>query len=105
MDDGSFSPAHVDSFWNHLFLYTDEGSVFIRGYNGESEDLIVSGNLTVQGAKSAVVDTACCGQRKLYAIESPEVRFTDEGLAQLAGGVGGAVVTPYSHGRPSFSLC
>jgi len=94
IDDGSFAPAHVNSFWNHLFLYTDEGSVFIRGQNGESEDLIVSGNLTVQGAKSAAVDTACCGQRKLYAIESPEVRFTDEGLAQLAGGVARVCLDP-----------
>ena len=87
IDDGSFAPAHVNSYWDHLFLYTDEGSVYIRGHQGEIEDLIVSGDLTVQGAKSAVVDTACCGQRKLYAIESPEVRFTDEGLAQLENGV------------------
>ncbi len=86
IDDGPYAPAHVNSYWNHLFLYTDVGSVYIRNHNGETEDLIVSGNLTVSGTKSAIVNTAQYGQRKLYAAESPEVRFTDEGLAQLVDG-------------------
>ena len=44
------------------------------------------GNLWVSGTKSSVVQTGNYGERKLYAIESPDVRFTDEGVAQLKGG-------------------
>jgi hypothetical protein len=96
MQDGPVFPGltHINTFWNHLFIYTDQGSVFIRGENGETEDLIVSGNLTVNGVKSAAVDTARYGQRKLYAAESPEVRFFDEGLACLKDGVARVTLDP-----------
>jgi hypothetical protein len=36
--------------------------------------------------KEAVVDAARFGQRAMYAVESPEVRFSDEGTARLQGG-------------------
>jgi len=47
----------------------------------------VNGNVLASGSKSAVVQAGEFGQRKLYAVESPEVRFFDEGLARLKGGV------------------
>jgi hypothetical protein len=46
------------------------------------------------GAKSAAIDTDNFGQRKLYAAESPEVRFFDEGLARLKGGVARVELDP-----------
>lgn len=64
------------------------GSVYIRGENGESEDLIVN------DSKSAVIQTAKFGQRLLYAAESPEVRFFDEGLACLQDGIARAELAP-----------
>lgn len=67
-------------YWNNLWLWTDQGSVYIGGPNGEKEDFAVT------GAKSAIVETASYGQRKPYAIEAPDVRFGDEGIAQLQGG-------------------
>lgn len=51
--------------------------------NNDAEDLEVSGNLTVGGSKSAVVGTDSYGERLLYAVEQPEMRFADEGLAFL----------------------
>ena len=61
--------------------------------NGNTQDvwikpgLRVQGNLTVDGTKSSIVSSDQYGQRTLYAIESPEVRFADEGIAQLEDGV------------------
>jgi hypothetical protein len=45
-----------------------------------------SGDWTCSGTKSAVVDTADYGRRKLYAVESPEVWLEDFGAATLADG-------------------
>ncbi len=45
-----------------------------------------SGNLNCAGSKSAVVQTADHGQRRLYAMESPEVWFEDFGSASLVEG-------------------
>ncbi len=44
------------------------------------------GDLTCTGTKSAVVDTAGYGRRKLYAVESAEVWHEDLGTATLANG-------------------
>jgi len=79
MQDGSSFPGltHIHTYWNHLWLWSDQGSVYIGGPNGEKEDLIVT------GAKSAVVSTENYGQRRLYAVEAPDVRFSDEGMAHL----------------------
>ena len=83
MQDGASFPGltHVHTYWNSLWLWTDQGSVYIGGPNGEAEDLIV------RGGKSAVVNTLSYGERKLYAVEAPDVRFSDEGLARLQDGV------------------
>ncbi|NOZ28317.1 MAG: hypothetical protein GXP39_09740 [Chloroflexi bacterium] len=45
-----------------------------------------SGNLNCAGSKSAVVQTANHGQRRLYAMESSEVWFEDFGSASLVEG-------------------
>ncbi len=44
------------------------------------------GSLTCTGSKSAVVETADYGWRKLYAVESPEVWHEDLGTAALQAG-------------------
>jgi len=48
--------------------------------------MVVTGNFQASGTKSAIVQAGKHGQRKLYAIEAPDVRFSDEGLARLQGG-------------------
>ena len=54
----------------------------------------VNGNVLAAGSKSAVVQAGEFGQRKLYSVESPEVRFFDEGLARLKGGVARVELDP-----------
>jgi hypothetical protein len=51
-----------------------------------SGDLYTDGSFAARGAKSAVVQTKTYGQRKLYAVEAPDVRFSDEGMARLQEG-------------------
>jgi hypothetical protein len=46
----------------------------------------ITGDLNVNGAKNAVVETASFGKRKLYAVESPENWFEDFGQAKLVNG-------------------
>jgi len=46
-----------------------------------------NGNFWASGTKAALAQTDSFGQRKLYAAEAPEVRFFDEGLARLRGGL------------------
>ena len=67
-------------------IVTYHGALFGIGTTSPSEKLHVIGNILATGSKSAVVNTTHYGQRKLYALESPEVRFTDEGLARLVDG-------------------
>ena len=62
--------------------------------NSTNGNLWVRGELRAGGTKPAVVQTAGFGQRKLYAAESPEVRFFDEGLARLKGGVARVELDP-----------
>jgi hypothetical protein len=57
----------------------------------DNDGLRIYGNFTATGTKSAVVDTAHYGQRKLYAFEQASNRFGDEGKAELVNGV--AIVT------------
>lgn len=53
-----------------------------------------SGNFGAAGTKSAIVRTDHYGQRKLYAVEAPDVRFSDEGLAHLQDGVARVELDP-----------
>ena len=49
-------------------------------------NLWVRGELRASGAKPAIVETESYGTRKLYAVESPEVLFSDEGMGKLEVG-------------------
>ncbi len=49
-------------------------------------NLWVKGELQASGAKPALVETENYGTRKLYAVEAPEVRFSDEGMGRLENG-------------------
>ena len=61
------------------------GNVGIGSTNPTST-LYVNGSFTATGSKSALVETASYGKRKLYAVESPENWFEDFGSAKLTGG-------------------
>ena len=61
------------------------GKVGIGSANPTST-LYVNGSFTATGSKSALVETASYGKRKLYAVESPENWFEDFGSAKLTGG-------------------
>lgn len=63
----------------------NSGNVGI-GTTNPGAKLDVIGNFHATGTKSAVVQTKSYGQRKLYAIEASDVRFSDEGLASLNNG-------------------
>jgi hypothetical protein len=51
-----------------------------------SGPVLVQGNFTVTGAKSAAVRGADGGLKRLYSLESPESWFEDFGSGQLSGG-------------------
>jgi hypothetical protein len=69
------------------------GNVGIRTTNPGAA-LDVNGDFRATGTKSAVVQAGEYGQRKLYAAESPEVRFFDEGLAHLKEGMARVALDP-----------
>lgn len=64
----------------------ESGNLTCIGSVSTSADLLVSGNSTISGTKSAVVDVNG-EQRLLYAMESPEVWFEDFGSGTLENGV------------------
>jgi len=77
------------AFEGDLFInwHSGRGLYFGGGQGTELFAVDTNGNLRARGAKSAVVDTASFGERMLYAIEAPDARFSDEGMARLWGGV------------------
>ena len=77
----------------NLGLNPHGGNVGI-GTTNPGAKLDVNGDFRATGTKSAVVNTAHYGQRKLYASESPEVRFFDEGLARLQDGTARVMLDP-----------
>jgi hypothetical protein len=63
------------------------GNVTIRGgYLNVADYCHVGGNLTVDGTKSAAVNTTDYGRRALYALESPGNWFEDFGSGRLENG-------------------
>jgi hypothetical protein len=68
-----------------IYLAQSTGKVVI-GATNPAATLDVHGDFRATGAKSAVVKTRSFGQRELYAIEAPDVRFSDEGMAHLQDG-------------------
>jgi len=55
--------------------------------------LTIVGNFSATGTKSAVVNTSY-GIRKLYAMESPDIRFYDQGRASLTNGIANISLDP-----------
>jgi hypothetical protein len=75
-------------------MYIDAtGNVGI-GTTNPGARLDVIGDFRATGTKSAVVQAGEFGQRKLYAVESPDVRFSDEGLARLKDGIARVTLDP-----------
>ncbi|MCS7094020.1 MAG: hypothetical protein RMJ18_02465, partial [Candidatus Aenigmarchaeota archaeon] len=68
-----------------FFIQPGSGNVGI-GTSNPTARLHVVGSFIATGTKSATVNTSY-GPVKLYALESPEVRFIDEGTAKLVNGV------------------
>ncbi len=63
------------------------------GTTGPASTLTVVGNFPATGTKSAVVNTSY-GIRKLYAMESPDIRFYDQGRASLTNGIANISLDP-----------
>jgi hypothetical protein len=68
-----------------FYIQNQTGNVGI-GTTTPTSTLHVNGTFTATGTKSATVETPSFGKRKLYAIESANVRFNDEGMAKLNNG-------------------
>ena len=85
--DGIFAQSNkADGNAIAAFAYSPTSSAgYFQG------NVSISGNLTVSGSKSAVVNTTDYGTRTLYAVESPQNWFEDFGTGQLTNGA--AVVT------------
>lgn len=83
-DDGSDALSAFEiydtSFSELRFTVNQDGDVGVVG------DLVVIGNQTVFGTKSAAVSTAGHGDRLVYAVESPENWFEDFGSGALRDG-------------------
>jgi hypothetical protein len=60
----------------------------------EDGDGYFKGDLTVSGAKPAVVQTESHGYRRLYCMESPELWFEDFGTGQLEDGQATVTIDP-----------
>lgn len=67
------------------FLLLPDGSM--QALMGSGREFYVEGNHWVTGSKNAVMTTDNFGQRLLYCIEMPEVKFMDEGMAEIENGV------------------
>lgn len=80
--------------YNVLDIDPATGHVGIGGDASTSDQLRIHGNFTATGTKAATVDAGAYGQRQLYAVEAADVRFSDEGLAQLADGVARVTLDP-----------
>ncbi len=69
--------------------YFDNYNSHLRWFNCTNNSCTVpmmlapNGNWSVIGTKSAIVTTGNYGDRRLYAVESPDVRFSDEGMGRL----------------------
>jgi hypothetical protein len=92
--DGGFRFYVADtSDTNPVLTIESNGNVGI-GTTNPGSTLTVNGNFTATGTKSAVVNTADYGQRKLYAFEQATNRFGDEGKTRLVSGVARVDVDP-----------
>ena len=78
------APQNGDLFIN----WHSGGRLVFGGGKGDPQFLVdTNGNLWAKGTKSAIVQAGEFGKRTLYAVEAPDVRFSDEGAARLKDGV------------------
>jgi hypothetical protein len=116
--NGARGTSHDPIFWNGMLILNGAGKSWCPscgvpvGPNARADMVItsagnvgiattspgarldVNGDFHATGTKSAVVKAGQFGQRRLYAAESPEVRFFDEGLAYLRAGVARVTLDP-----------
>ncbi len=78
--------------WEQSLLLIKDGNVGI-GTTSPASTLTVVGNFSATGTKSAVVNTSY-GIRKLYAMESPDIRFYDQGISSLNNGIANISLDP-----------
>jgi len=87
--------THNLSFWTSDTerIRVDSGGNVGIGTTSPASTLTIVGNFSATGTKSAVVNTSY-GMRKLYAIESPDIRFYDQGRAKLKNGIANISLDP-----------
>lgn len=79
--------------YTDLILDSLNGDVIVSARAGSGEILlhcantIIWGDYIAHGTKNAIVNTENYGERLLYCIEATEVKFTDEGIAELENGL------------------
>ena len=61
------------------------GDLFVGDDINAGDNINAGGDINAGGTKSSLVITSS-GERKLYALESPTVRFIDEGFSSLVDG-------------------
>lgn len=76
------------------FNWVGDGGIDFRSNNVTIATLRPDGFRVVSGTKNAVVETIDYGKRLLYCTEAADVRFTDEGNAQLKNGSARIEVDP-----------
>jgi phage minor structural protein len=67
------------------FRLLPDGSM--QAYLGSGKEFYIQGNHWVTGTKNAAVTTDSYGQRLLYCMEMPEIKFMDEGTGELINGL------------------
>lgn len=81
-----------DNGYKDLILESSSGNVTVSARAGSAEILlycartIISGDYVAYGTKNAMVNTENYGKRLLYCIEATEVKFQDEGMAEIKDG-------------------
>lgn len=81
-----------DNGYKDLILESSSGNVTVSAQTGSGEIFlycartIISGDYVAYGTKNAMVNTENYGKRLLYCIEATEVKFQDEGMAEIKDG-------------------
>jgi hypothetical protein len=85
IDYGLYAMGNIGVYgYGDNYAIYGQGGTYAGYFNG---NVHITGNLTVAGAKNAVVKTKDYGTRALYAVESPGNWFEDFGTGQLVDGI------------------